>query len=82
VTIFYTNLCRTSITAGGDIYCFVYKEKNKLTHIILYENDTDDIVSYGLDFEEFLMWQMHSASANWDQEIEIKMDKKFTFYPL
>lgn len=59
-----------AITAGGDIYCFVYKDKDKLVHIILYEHDTEDIVSYGLDFEEFLMWQMYAAITNWDQEID------------
>ncbi|WP_252222969.1 MULTISPECIES: SMI1/KNR4 family protein [unclassified Clostridium] len=59
-----------AITGGGDIYCFIYKNKTELTHIILYKHDTDDIVSYGVNFEEFLMWQMSAAITEWEQEID------------
>ncbi|MBZ9691900.1 SMI1/KNR4 family protein [Clostridium sp. M14] len=59
-----------AITGGGDIYCFIYKNKKELTHIILYKHDTDDIVSYGVNFEEFLMWQMFAAITDWKQEID------------
>ncbi|MGN2370120.1 SMI1/KNR4 family protein [Clostridium cagae] len=59
-----------AITGGGDIYCFIYKNKTELTHIILYKHDTDDIVSYGVNFEEFLMWQMSAAITDWEQEID------------
>lgn len=59
-----------TITGGGDIYCFVYKNKTELAHIILYKHDTDDLTSYGVDFEEFLMWQLYSAVTDWEQEID------------
>ncbi|WP_242862694.1 SMI1/KNR4 family protein [Clostridium botulinum] len=59
-----------AMTGGGDIYCFVYKNKTDLTHIILYKHDTDDIINYGTNFEEFLMWQMAEAITEWDQEID------------
>ncbi|NFT07442.1 SMI1/KNR4 family protein [Clostridium botulinum] len=59
-----------AITGGGDIYCFIYKNKTVLTHIILYKHDTEDIVSYGVNFEEFLMWQMSAAITEWEQEID------------
>ncbi|GAA0077646.1 hypothetical protein UT300005_20240 [Clostridium sp. CTA-5] len=59
-----------AMTGGGDIYCFVYKNKIELTNIILYEHDTDNIISYGLDFEEFLIWQMYTAITEWNQDID------------
>lgn len=58
------------MTGGGDLYCFVYKDKVQVVNIILYEHDTDDIIEFGVDFEEFLIWQMYCAIVEYDQEID------------
>ncbi|WP_293983256.1 SMI1/KNR4 family protein [uncultured Clostridium sp.] len=63
------NFIPFAMTGGGDIYCFIYKNE-ELDNIILYEHDSDEIVSYGADFEEFLMWQIYSAIIEWNQDID------------